>query len=89
MWLGLFVEMGALLIMLLFVILSRPVSGIFVGIFVVGMLVCIISSLLVQRESTKENYSKKNTICFKKNILRYIMLLIPIIVMLVITHLLG
>lgn len=86
MWLGLSTEITVLLIMLLFIVFKRPVSGVLFGIFVAGMLLCIISSLFVQRQNIKENYSKQNAITGRKNILSYIVLLIPLIIILVITH---
>lgn len=55
MWLGLSIEITVLIIMLLFVVFKKPVPGLLVGIFVVGMLTSIISSFLVQREKIKEN----------------------------------
>ncbi len=86
MWLGLSTEITVLVIMLLFIVFKRPVSGVLFGIFVAGMLLCIISSLFVQRQNIKENYSKQNAITGRKNILSYIVLLIPLIIILVITH---
>ncbi|WP_346879829.1 MULTISPECIES: hypothetical protein [unclassified Clostridium] len=55
MWLGLSIEITVLIIMLLFVVFKKPVPGVLVGIFVVGMLTSIISSFFVQREKIKEN----------------------------------
>ncbi len=86
MWLGLSTEITVLVIMLLFIVFKRPVSGVLFGIFVAGMLLCTISSLFVQRQNIKENYSKQNAITGRKNILSYIVLLIPLIIILVITH---
>lgn len=86
MWLGLSIEITVLIIMLLFLVFQKPVSGVLVSIFVAGMLICIISSLFVQRENIKENYSKQNVMSGRKNILSYIVLLIPLIIILVITH---
>jgi len=86
MWVGLSIEIMVLIIMLLFIVFKKPVSGVLFGIFVAGMLICIISSLFVQRENIKENYLKQNAITGRKNILSYIVLLIPLIIMLLITH---
>lgn len=86
MWLGLSIEITVLIIMLLFLVFQKPVSGVLVSIFVAGMLICIISSLFVQRENIKENNSKQNVMSGRKNILSYIVLLIPLIIILVITH---
>ncbi len=55
MWVGLSIEITVLIIMLLFVVFQKPVPGLLVGIFVVGMLTSIISSFFVQREKIKEN----------------------------------
>ncbi|MDU1414613.1 MAG: hypothetical protein E6929_17510 [Clostridium sp.] len=86
MWVGLSTEITVLVIMLLFIIFKKPVSGVLFGIFVAGMLICLISSLFVQRENIKESHSKQNAITGRKNILSYIVLLIPLIIILVITH---
>ena len=83
MWAGFSIQIIILVIILLLVVLQKQIPDLVSFIFVLGMLTCIISSFFVAREKNEILQNKESR---KKYFVRIFFLLIPIIIMLFITH---
>jgi len=89
MWMGFTLEIIMLIILLILVVLQLPVPALVTIIFGLGMLTCLVFSFFVIREN-RDKEGKNNTISDmidrKRYYFRIIFMLIPIIIMLIITH---
>lgn len=82
------VQMVALLITFYLVIISKPIPDFLFAIFGVSMFTCIFSSLFLHRQNN-ENTIKSNSDAKSNTIISIILLSIPLVVLLIITHLLS
>ena len=89
MWFSLFIQIATLIVVLSLLLMQKAIPDLLWGMFVTSMFICIVLSILVQRANVKDMSIKRDRRLGFKGVLLYISLMVPLVVLLFVSHVIN